>query len=422
MEVEAKYIKLLLPSRVFFSPHTSFSVAIVISLTSTHQFPLRTLPLTNSIMSSSSSTLFKPLKLGQVELKNRIVLAPLTRFRADDAHVPLPFVPEYYAQRGSVPGTLLITEATFIAPKAGGYGNAPGIWSEAQIASWKKVTEAVHAKGSFIYLQLWALGRAASPDHLKKELGDDAQVKSSGNIAFEGGATPTPLTEAEIEEFIGLYAKAAKNAIEAGFDGVEIHGANGYLIDQFMQDTANNRTDAWGGSVEKRARFGIEVTKAVVEAVGADKTGIRLSPFSTFQGMKMQDPKPQFSYFVQELKKLKLAYIHLVESRISGNADVETTEKIDFLVDLWDNQSPVLLAGGFKPDSAKRAVDEEYKDKDILVVFGRYFISNPDLVFRVEKGIEFTQYDREKFYNMGEKEGYITWPFSKEFEAQKLKL
>lgn len=370
----------------------------------------------------SSSNLFKPLKLGNVELQNRVVLAPLTRFRADDAHVPLPFVPEYYAQRGSVPGTLLITEATFIAPKAGGYGNAPGIWSAEQIASWKKVTEAVHAKGSFIYLQLWALGRAADPGQLKKELGPDAEVKSSGNVPFEGGATPTPLTEEEIKEYIGLYAQAAKNSIEAGFDGVEIHGANGYLIDQFTQDNANNRTDAYGGSVEKRARFGIEVAKAVVEAVGADKTGIRLSPFSTFQGMKMKDPKPQFTYLAQELKKLKLAYIHVVESRISGNADVETTEKIDFLLDIWNNQSPVLVAGGFKPDSAKRAADEEYKDKDVMVVFGRYYISNPDLVFRLEKGIEFTPYDREKFYNKGEKEGYTTWPFSKEFEAQAAKL
>ncbi|KAH9214508.1 NADPH dehydrogenase [Leptodontidium sp. 2 PMI_412] len=370
----------------------------------------------------SSSNLFKPLKLGKVELQNRIALAPLTRFRADDAHVPLPFVPEYYAQRASVPGTLLITEATFIAPKAGGYGNAPGIWSPEQIASWKKVTEAVHAKGSFIYLQLWALGRAASPDQLKKELGQDAQVKGASDIPFEGGATPTPLTEEEIKEYIGLYAQAAKNAIAAGFDGVEIHGANGYLVDQFIQDVSNNRTDAWGGSVENRARFGIEVAKAVVEAVGAERTAIRLSPFSAFQGMKMKDPKPQFTYFAQELKKLKLAYIHIVESRISGNTEVESTENVNFLVDLWDNQSPVLLAGGFTQESARTAADEEYKNNNVLIVFGRYFISNPDLVFRVEKGIEFTPYDREKFYNKGSKEGYITWPFSKEFEAQASKL
>lgn len=368
------------------------------------------------------SNLFKPLKLGKLELQNRIVMAPLTRFRADDSHVPLPFVPEYYAQRASSPGTLLITEATFIAPQAGGYGNAPGIWSDAQIASWKKVTDAVHAKKSFIYLQLWALGRAADPSQLKKELGDKGIVKGASDIAFEGGAKPTPLTEEEIKEYIGLYAQAAKNAVAAGFDGVEVHSANGYLIDQFLQDTSNNRTDAWGGSVENRARFGIEVTKAVVAAVGAERTGIRLSPFSPFQGMKMADPKPQFSYYAQELKKLKLAYIHVVESRISGNTDVETTDKVDFLIDLWDNQSPVLIAGGFKPDSARRAVDEEYTGKDIIIVFGRYFISNPDLVFRVKEGIEFTPYDREKFYNKKQEDGYITWPFSKEFEAQNAKL
>ncbi|CZT00445.1 probable NADPH dehydrogenase [Rhynchosporium agropyri] len=364
----------------------------------------------------------KPLKLGNVELQNRIALAPLTRFRADDSHVPLPFVQDYYAQRGSVPGTLLITEATFIAPRAGGMGNAPGIWAEEQITAWKDVTKAVHAKGSFIYLQLWALGRAAFAENLKKELGPDAKVQSAGDIPFEGGATPTPLTETEIKEYIELYAQAAKNAISAGFDGVEIHAANGYLIDQFTQDVSNNRTDAWGGSVEKRARFGIEVTKAVVDAVGADKTGIRLSPYSTFQGMKMKDPVPQFTYLATELKKFKLAYVHLVESRISGNADVEPTERVDFLIDLWDNQSPVLLAGGFKANSAKTAADEEYKDKNVLIVFGRYFISNPDLVFRVQKDIEFTPYDRNKFYNKGEKDGYITWPFSKEFEAQASKL
>jgi NADPH2 dehydrogenase len=370
----------------------------------------------------ASSNLFKPLKLGNIQLQNRVVMAPLTRFRADDDHVPLPFVPEYYAQRASVPGTLLITEATFIAPQAGGYGNAPGIWSQAQIQAWKKVTDAVHAKKSFIYLQLWALGRAADPSQLKKELGEKGVVQGAGDIPFEGGATPTPLTEEEIKEYIGLYAQAAKNSIEAGFDGVEVHGANGYLIDQFLQDTSNNRTDAWGGSIEKRARFGIEVSKAVVEAVGAERTGIRLSPFSPFQGMKMKDPKPQFSYYVQELKKLKLAYIHVVESRVSGNADVENTEKVDFLVDIWDNQSPVLVAGGFKANSAKTLVDQEYKDKDVAVVFGRYFISNPDLIFRIQHGIDFTPYNRDLFYNKGETKGYTTWPFSKEFEAQATKL
>jgi NADPH2 dehydrogenase len=331
-------------------------------------------------------------------------------------------VAEYYAQRASVPGTLLITEATFIAPQAGGYDNAPGIWSKEQITGWKTVTAAVHEKKSFIYLQLWALGRAAAPSVLKKELGESAKVVSASNIPFEGGATPTGLTDAEIKEYIGLYAQAAKNAVEAGFDGVEIHGANGYLIDQFTQDVSNDRTDAWGGSVEKRAAFAIEVSKAVIAEVGADRTGIRLSPFSEFQGMKMADPKPQFSYLVTELKKLELAYVHLVESRIAGNADVEQTEGVNFIVDLWDNQSPVLIAGGFLADSAKTAVDVEYKGQNVVIVFGRYFITNPDLVFRVKEGIEFTPYDRTKFYNAKQADGYTTWEFSKEFEAQAAKL
>ena len=298
----------------------------------------------------------------------------------------------------------------------------PGIWNEAQISAWKQVTDAVHAKKSFIYMQLWALGRAASPDQLKAEYGPNAKVVSSGDIAFEGGAKPTPLTEAEIKEYISNYAQAAKNAVAAGFDGVEIHSANGYLVDQFLQDVCNNRTDSWGGSVENRARFGIEVAKAVVAAVGAERTGIRVSPFSEFQGMRMADPRPQFSYYAEELRKLNLAYFHVVESRIAGNADVEQTDNVHFLVDAWKNQSPVLIAGGFRSASAKSAVDEDYQGKDVAIVFGRYFISNPDLVFRLKEEIEFTPYDREKFYNKKQEDGYTTYKFSKEWEAQTAKL
>jgi NADPH2 dehydrogenase len=255
---------------------------------------------------------------------------------------------------------------------------------------------------------------------LKAELGPNAKVVSSGDIAFEGGAKPTPLTEAEIKEYIGTYAQAAKNAVAAGFDGVEIHSANGYLVDQFLQDVCNNRTDSWGGSVENRARFGIEVAKAVVAAVGAERTGIRVSPFSEFQGMRMADPRPQFSYYAEELRKLKLAYLHVVESRIAGNADVEQTDNVRFLVDVWNNQSPVLIAGGFRSASAKSAVDKDYQGKDVAI--GRYFISNPDLVFRLKEGIEFTPYDREKFYNKKQEDGYTTWKFSKEWEAQAARL
>jgi 2,4-dienoyl-CoA reductase-like NADH-dependent reductase (Old Yellow Enzyme family) len=361
----------------------------------------------------SDSRLFQPLKIGNVTLQHRIAMAPLTRFRADEKHVPLPFVKEYYAQRASVPGTLLITEATLISQQAGGYAGVPGIWTKDQIAAWKEITNAVHEKQSFIYLQLWALGRVADPGNAKEE---GIEIRSASAIPQSEGATvPKELTQEEIKSFVDDYAQAARNAVEAGFDGVEIHGANGYLIDQFIQDNSNQRTDAYGGSVENRSRFAIEVSKAVVDAVGAEKTGIRLSPWSPFQGMLMKDPIPQFTDVVNKLKPLKLAYLHLVESRVSGNADVEGSEKVDFAIEAWNNTSPVLLAGGFKPDSAKKTVDETYKDKDVVIVFGRSFISTPDLPFRVKNGIALTPYDRNKFYNAGEKEGYLDYPFSPEF-------
>ena len=367
------------------------------------------------------AALFQPLQLGTVPLKHRIVMAPLTRYRASDAHVHGPLAEEYYSQRASVPGTLIITEATFISPRASGDNNPPGIYNKAQIDAWKKITDAVHGKGSYIFLQLWALGRAAEPDILQKEVGDGFYASSSPLPISAGGPEPRELKEEEIREFIGDYAQAARNAIEAGFDGVEIHGANGYLIDQFTQDVSNKRTDAWGGSIENRSRFGLEIAKAVVAAVGAERVGIRLSPFSTFQSMKMSDPVPQFSHLIEGLKKLKLAYIHLVESRVSGNADVEPTEKVDFALKIWGDTSPVLLAGGYQPDSAKRAVDE-YAGHKIMIVFGRHFIANPDLPFRVQRGLPLTKYNRNTFYNAKSPEGYIDYPFSEEWKAQQNKL
>lgn len=363
------------------------------------------------------SKLFEPLKIGTMNLSNRVVMAPLTRFRAEDNHVIMDMAQEYYSQRArAYPGTFIISEAVLISQKASGYPNVPGIWNQEQIEAWKKVVERVHKEGSYIYLQLWALGRVANPAIKEKEGTGD--VVSSSPTPYAPDAVPRELTEEEIQEYIQDYGTAAKRAIQAGFDGVEIHAANGYLIDQFIQSNCNQRTDRWGGSIENRARFGIEVTKAVVEAVGADKTGIRLSPFSDFQGMKMADPLPQFTYLTEELKKLNLAYLHLVESRISGNADIEATEKIDPLIDVWGKTSPILIAGGFKPDSAKKAVDEDYKDKDVAVVFGRYFIPNPDLVYRLARGIELKKYDRDLFYKVKSEEGYIDYEFSEQWKKE----
>ncbi|ORY14244.1 hypothetical protein BCR34DRAFT_623379 [Clohesyomyces aquaticus] len=357
------------------------------------------------------SRLFEPLTVGNMSLSNRIAMAPLTRFRASDEHVPLPMVSEYYAQRASIPGTLLVTEATFIAKEHGGYPNVPGIYNEEQIKAWRTVTDAVHKKGSFIYLQLWALGRVANPKVLKAE---GYKVRAPSAIPLDSEhPEPVALTVPEIKETIKSYAQAAKNAIAAGFDGVEVHGANGYLIDQFLQDKTNQRTDEYGGSIEKRSRFALEAVQAVVDAIGADKTGIRLSPFSSFQGMRMDDPVPQFTDIIRKINSFGLAYLHLVESRISGNADIESSDKLDFAVDIWNG--PLLIAGGFKPDSAKRLVNEEYPNKDIVVVFGRYFISTPDLVFRIQKGIDLNEYDRANFYNPKSADGYTDYPFSKEF-------
>ncbi|KAF1842617.1 12-oxophytodienoate reductase 1 [Cucurbitaria berberidis CBS 394.84] len=363
------------------------------------------------------SRLFKPLKLGSIELTNRVAMAPLTRFRADDEHVPLPFVKDYYGQRASFPGTLLISEATFISKQHGGYPNIPGIYNQAQIDAWKKITDQVHKKGSFIYIQLWALGRVANKQFAEA---NGFTVKSSSATQLgENDAVPQEMTLEDIKETVATYAQAAKNAIAAGFDGVEIHGANGYLIDQFLQDNCNKRTDSYGGSVENRSRFAVEVTQAVVDAVGADKTGLRLSPFSDFQGMKMEDPIPQFSDIIKKLDAFNLSYVHLVESRVSGNADIESTYKLNPFLPLY--RGPLLIAGGFRADSAKRLM-EEHKDRDVVVVFGRYFISNPDLVFRLQKGIEFNEYNRDTFYNAKSEEGYTDYPFSKEFEQAQASL
>ncbi|KAJ5921058.1 hypothetical protein N7466_009384 [Penicillium verhagenii] len=362
-----------------------------------------------------------PILVGNLQLQNRVVLAPLTRNRAHDDHVPSDLARKYYGQRASVPGTLLITEGTFITARAGGTANVPGIWSEAQVKEWKTITDEVHQRGSYIFCQLWALGRSANPKILAKT-GD--VVVSSGNIALTE-TTPRALGEDEILDWIQDYVKAAKNAIEAGFDGVEIHGANGYLPDQFLQDTANNRVDRWGGSVENRSRFGFEVAKAVSEAIGSKKTGYRISPWSTFQNMRMEGFRDQFADLVTRLSRLNLAYLHIVEPRISGgqtvedtSANDETTNKDDtFLFDAFGNSGAYILAGGFSPESAQKRLEKQ-PDLPIAIAFGRHFIANPDLPFRVEKNISLNQYDRSTFYTPKSPVGYVDYPFSQEFTAR----
>lgn len=361
------------------------------------------------------SKLFQPLAIGSTKLGHRLAMAPLTRFRCDDDWIPTEMTKEYYKQRACVPGTLIITEATVISRAAASARNVPGIWSDAQIAAWKGIVDMVHDKGCKIYCQLWHQGRTGQPDVLAE--GGFRLLSSSATPVAPDQPQPIAMSEEDIQQMIADFATAAKNAVAAGFDGVEIHGANGYLLDQFLQDTCTTRTDKWGGSIENRARFHVEVTKAIITEIGADKTAMRLSPYSDFLGMLMDEPEPTFKYLTEQLKPLCLAYLHLIEARIRGNDDAECggQRTIKWMVELWDNASPVLIAGGFKADSARTAVDEVYKNYDVAIVFGRYFAANPDLVFRIKSGVGLEKYERTYFYTPKLRKGYVDYPFSQQF-------
>ncbi|KLO15203.1 NADH:flavin oxidoreductase/NADH oxidase [Schizopora paradoxa] len=384
----------------------------------------------------ADSRLFQPLHVGSAQLAHRVVFAPLTRLRADKAHVPTDLQVEYYAQRASVPGTLLITEATYISASGGGVDNIPGVWSEAQVAGWKKVADAVHARQSTIFMQIWALGRAGRLDVLTKvdevsNPGGPHPYVSASNVPLssrpETDPAPRALTHEEIVQYIDLFRQAAKNAVAAGFDGVEIHGAHGYLVDQFTQTITNKRDDQWGGSLKARCKFALEVVDAVAGAIGPEKTAIRLSPWSTYQDMRMsyEDTIETFSYLVRSIrdKYPTFAYLHAPEPRVAGSADREPIEgeSNNFLKDIWlteggkDHNRIHIAAGGY---TAETAIQEaEARDK-VAVAFGRYFIPNPDLVARIKRGIPFTPYDRSKFYIPESPIGYVDYEFAdKEVET-----
>ncbi|EMD40610.1 hypothetical protein CERSUDRAFT_130642 [Gelatoporia subvermispora B] len=367
----------------------------------------------------SAPQLFQPIEVGNLQLQHRVVLAPLTRFRADKTHTHTDLAVEYYRQRASTPGTLLISEGTFIAAKAGGYANAPGLWTDEQLAAWKKVTDAVHSQGSYIFCQLWTIGRAADAEQLKSE-NPAFDVVSASDISLTGGPETRALTEAEIKEYIDMYRTAAHNAVHrAGFDGIEVHGANGFLVDQFLHDVTNNRTDAYGGSIENRARFVLEAVDAVVGAVGAGRTGTRLSPWGEFNEVHMVDPKPQFAYVVEQLKARHpdLAYLHLAEPRVSGTGDRESDvfESNDFIRDIWLPR-PLISAGGY---TRELAIEQAEKTGELIAV-GRYFISNPDLPLRYKYNVALTPYHRDSFYAAESPKGYIDFPFSEELKGAKM--
>ena len=347
----------------------------------------------------------------------------MTRFRADDSAVPLPIVKDYYAQRACVPGTLLIAEATAISPQSKGFSNVPGIWSPEQIQAWKQVVDSVHSKGSYIWLQLWATGRSSEVEVLTAN-GFDHVSSSAVPVPptigeNEHPSTPRALCETEIETYIEEHVQAAKNAVNiAGFDGVEIHGANGYLIDQFFQASCNQRTDQWGGSIENRARFGLEVARRIIAAIGADRVGVKLSPWCTYEGMGvMEDLVPQFEYVISSLREMDIAYLHLANSRWLEDKTHPDVHNETFVC-MSGKSKPILLAGGYDAASAKKVVDKTYVGYDnIAVAFGRLYISNPDLPFRLRNGIPFHPYDRDTFYIPSSITGYLDYPFSKEFLA-----
>ncbi|KAG5918133.1 hypothetical protein E4U53_004118 [Claviceps sorghi] len=367
-----------------------------------------------------TSKLFHPASFGTGVLQHKVVLSPMTRIRADDDGVPLPCVKTYYAQRASVRGTLLVTEAVAICPRAKGIPNVPGIWSHGQMAAWKEVVDRVHSKGCFIWLQLWATGRASETETLRR---NGFELESSSAVPMAAGdSAPRPLSAEHIQRYMGEYAQAARNAVHgAGFDGVEIHGAHGYQVDQFLQSSCNRRTDQWGGGIPGRSKFGLDITRRVVDAVGKDRVGVKLSPWSTFQGMgTMDDLVPQFRHFIARLREMDIAYLHLSNSRwlrdeqpgITIHPDVDNAT----FVRMWGREKPIVLAGGYDGESARRLVDETYSAQDnVLVAFGRHFIANPDLPFRLKMGIALQRCRRDTVYMAHSEEGYTDYPFCKEY-------
>ncbi|WP_295951896.1 alkene reductase [Rhodoferax sp.] len=348
--------------------------------------------------------LLTPLHVGALTLPNRVLLAPLTRTRADAGHLPNDLMTEYYSQRAT--GGLLITECTMVAPGTSAFINEPGIYNEAQIAAWKKVTTAVHAKGGRIFMQIWHAGRAAHPD-----INSGVSTVSSSATAIEGEihtpggnvphVVPHALTADEIPAIVETFAQGAKNAIAAGFDGVEVHGANGYLIDQFLRDTPNQRTDGYGGTLENRARFLFEVLTAVTAAIGADKVGLRLSPLNSFNSMQDSDPLAFIGFLADKLNAYKLAYLHVMRADFFG------VQKGDALAVARAKYKGVLVGNmGYTAEEADEAITAGQLD---AVAFGTSFLANPDLPARIQLKAPLNVPDQSTFYTQGAK-GYTDYP------------
>ena len=354
--------------------------------------------------------LFQPFRLGNIELSNRMVMAPLTRNRAETGNVPGPLTIEYYAQRASV--GLIIAEATQVSAQAQGYVSTPGVHTAEQIAAWRQVTDAVHAKGGKIFVQLWHTGRMS---HTAFQPGEKAPVAPSAlranaktyipGAGYVDTSEPRALEITEIAGIVNDFRTAARQAIEAGFDGVEVHGAHGYLIDAFLRDGSNQRTDNYGGSIENRARFLLEVMNAVIAEIGAGKVGIRLSPVSPVNDSSESNPQPLFEYVVRELNKLKPVYIHVVEGHTGGPRD-NAPFNYDALHKLYDGVW--MVNNGYDKAMAQSAVQTGHAD---LVSFGRLMITNPDLPRRFQENAPLNELFKDApLYGGQGPHGYVDYP------------
>ena len=357
--------------------------------------------------------LFDPIQIGAIAAANRIAMAPLTRNRAAAHQVPTDLMATYYRQRASA--GLIIAEATQISAEGQGYLDTPGIYSPEQVAGWKKVTDAVHAAGGKIVLQLWHVGRIS---HVSLQPGGISPVSSTARVAkaqtfttegFVDVSPPRALRTDEMPRLVADYRHAAKCAIQAGFDGVEVHGANGYLIDQFLRDSTNDRTDAYGGSVANRARLLLEVLQAVTEEVGADRTGLRLSPVTPFSDIGLDsDAQGLFNHVVERLAPLKLAYLHLIEGDTGGARDYLPFdyEALHQRYKQGHQQGVWILNNGY---DRQLAIDMVASGKADVVAFGRPFISNPDLVHRLRDNLPLAPLDPNTLYG-GDAKGYTDYP------------
>ncbi|AHG40152.1 12-oxophytodienoate reductase [Pseudomonas syringae CC1557] len=355
----------------------------------------------------SEKALFEPTQLGHLTLANRIVMAPLTRNRAGVGLVPTDLTTTYYAQRASA--GLIITEATQISAQAQGYQDTPGLYTPEQIAGWRNVTDAVHAEGGRIFVQLWHVGRVS---HVDLQPNGEApvapsairaQTKTFVNNGFADVSEPRALELEELPGIVNDFRQAAANAIAAGFDGVEIHGANGYLLDQFIKNNANLRTDAYGGSIENRARLLLEVTAAVAKEIGAHRTGVRISPVSPANGVSSSDPQAQFDYIAEQLSELGIAFIHVVEGATGGPRDVAPFD-YDALRQRF--KQTYLANNGYDLELATARINANEAD---LIAFGRPFISNPDLIERLKTGAPLAPLNQATLYGGGA-EGYTDYP------------